>query len=172
MSRPRAAESPRGFVALAASRPASARVRALALVAATLASAGAARAETTIANAWMRPAPAGAASADAYADVRVDAPATLVAVRTPAAARVDIVVRDPRDPASAPRVVDKLALPAGETRFALKGSVLRLVDVKSAIGPGAPVSLRFEFVDAAGKASAVDAGVQVRGFVAPPAAMR
>ena len=147
-------------------------VRAIALAFFAMIAASVARAETTIANAWMRPAPAGAASADAYADVRVDAPATLVAVRTPAARRVDIVVHDPRDPASVPHVVDRLALNAGETRFALKGSVLRLVDVKSAIVPGEPMPLRFEFVDASGKASSVEAKVQVRGLVAPPAAMR
>lgn len=147
-------------------------VPALALAAVALAAPVAARAETTIANAWMRPAAAGAASADAYADVRVDAAATLVAVRTPVARRVDLVLHDPRDPASVPRVVDKVALPPGETRFALKGSVLRLVDVKDAIAPGEPVPLRFEFVDASGKAYAVEAKVQVRGLVAPPAAMR
>ena len=147
-------------------------IRALALVASALVSIGVARAEATIANAWMRPAAAGAASADAYADVRVDAPATLVAVRTPAASRVDIVVHDPRDPSSVPRVVDKLAIPAGETRFALKGSVLRLVGVKSTIASGDAVPLRFELVDASGKAHAVEAKVQVRGLISPPAAMR
>ena len=65
-------------------------------------------------------------------------------------------------------VVDKLALPVGESRFALKGSVLRLVDVTSTVAPGQPVPLAFEFADAAGGKLVVEALVQVRGLVAAP----
>ncbi len=150
------------------------RSLALALALATLAgTAGAAMAAPQIANAWMRPAAAGSASADAYADVRTDAPLALVAVRTPVARSVEIVVHNPKDPASRPRVVERLALPVGETRFALKGSVLRLVDVASAVTPGKPVPVTFEFADAAGGKLVVDALVEVRGLVAaPPAASR
>lgn len=143
-----------------------------ALVGCAFLAAGAAQAEVTIANVWMRPAAAGAARADAYADLRTGTPATLVAVRTPAARRVDIVVHDPRDPSSVPHVVEKLAIPRGETRFALKGSVLRLVDVTQAIAPGHPVPLRFELADESGKLTTVEAQVEVRGFVGAPAAMR
>jgi len=148
------------------------RAFALALACAITFAAEVARAEPAVANAWMRPAPSGAKSADAYADLRTDAPVTLVAVRTSAARRVDLVLHDPRDAASVPRVVDKLALPAGETRFALKGSVLRLVDVARPIVPGEGVVLAFEFVDAAGRTSGVEARVEVRGFAALPAAKR
>jgi periplasmic copper chaperone A len=134
---------------------------------ATLAASASALAAPTVANAWMRPAAKGAASADAYADLRTDVPVTLVAVKTPVARAVEIVVVDPKDASRAPRVVESLALPAGETRFALRGSVLRLVDVARDLSNATPVPLRFEFRDAAGATLAVDAEVQVRGLVAP-----
>jgi copper(I)-binding protein len=119
-----------------------------------------------IQNAWMRPALAGA-SADAYADVITERPLTLARVRTPLARAVEIVLLDPRDPNDRPKVVDKLALKAGETRFALKGSVLRLVDLRSTITTERPVPLTFEFVDDAGEKSVVEILVQVRGLLPP-----
>ena len=120
-----------------------------------------------IQNAWMRPAAAGAASADAYADIVTPTPLTLVRVRTPVARAVEIVLLDPRDPAATPKVVDKLDLRAGETRFALRGSVLRLRDVNATLATERPVPLTFEFVDDAGAKSAVEVLVQVRGLLAP-----
>ena len=119
----------------------------------------------TIQNAWMRPALEGSATADAYADVVTDAPLTLVRVRTPVARSVEIVMHDPRDPASTPTVVDKVALKPGETRFALRGSVLRLREVTATLTSATPVPMTFEFVDGAGKATAVEALVQVRGLM-------
>jgi len=148
-------------------------MRAVALVLALAAAPVSALAAPQIANAWMRPVAAGTASADAYADVRTDAPITLVAVRTPVARAVEIVVHNPKDPASTPHVVDRLALPAGETRFALRGSVLRLVGVLGTAAPGQPVPLAFEFADATGGKVVVEAFVEVRGLVAAqPAAPR
>ena len=150
--------------------------RTLALAAAFAALAAAplpALAAPQIANAWMRPVAAGSASADAYADVRTEAPLTLVAVRTPVARAVEIVVHDPKDAASKPRVVERLALPVGETRFALRGSVLRMVAVTSTVAPGHPVPVAFEFADATGARVVVDALVEVRGlFAAQPPAPR
>ena len=120
-----------------------------------------------IVNAWMRPAVPGS-TVDAYADIRTGVPLVLTGVKTASAARVDIVLMDP--PGSGDlKVVPELALPAGQTRFALKGSVLRLVEVQAPLGNGDPVTLRFEFRDAAGRRSSVDAPVTVRGFApAPP----
>ena len=143
-------------------------MRALAIAVATCAlavtfSAGAA---PLIQNAWMRPALAGA-SADAYADVVTERPLTLARVRKPVARAVEIVLLDPRDPNDKPKVVDKLALKAGETRFALKGSVLRLVDLRSTLTTERPVPLSFEFVDDAGEKSVVEVLVQVRGLLPP-----
>ena len=137
-------------------------IAALALALAALPSLAA----TTVQNAWMRPAAAGA-TADAYADVIVDAPLTLVRVRTPAARAVEIVLLDPKDPAATPKVVETLALKPGETRFALRGSVLRLRDVTTTITGERPVLLTLEFVDAAGATSAIEVPVQVRGLLAP-----
>lgn len=128
----------------------------------------AAHAEPRIANAWMRPAAAGAASADAYADIRTAEPVTLVGVRTSAARAVEIVVADPGNAGTA-RAVERLALPAGETRFALRGSVLRLLDIRTTLANGSPVVLAFEFVDARGAKSTVETPVQVRGLVVPAA---
>ena len=85
---------------------------------------------------------------------------------------VEIVVRDrPGDIADPPRVVASLAIPAGETRFAMRGSVLRLVGVTQAVLPGTSVPLAFEFRDARGAKTVVETLVQVRGlFVPQPAA--
>jgi len=143
------------------------RAVAAAALAAALVASGVADAAPRIANAWMRPAAAGAASADAYADIITESALTLVRVRTPVARAVEIVVLDPKDPAATPRVVDKLAIPAGETRFALRGSVLRLVDVTSSLSSERPVPLAFEFVDDAGGKSVVEVLVQVRGLLVP-----
>ena len=142
-----------------------ARVAAFAIAA--LAAPALAQSPPTIANAWMRPAAAGA-QVDAYADIRTAAPVTLAGVRTASAGRVEIVLMDP--PGSGElKVVPSLALPAGVTRFALKGSVLRLVDVRAPLSNGDPVVLSFDFRDAAGATTTVDAPVTVRGFMpAPP----
>ena len=141
-------------------------MRALVFAACALALTVDASAAPQIWNAWMRPAAAGA-SADAYADVVTERPLTLARVRTPLARAVEIVVLDPRDPGDKPKVVDKLALKAGETRFALKGSVLRLVDLRSTLTLERPVPLAFEFVDDAGETSVVEILVQVRGLLPP-----
>ena len=139
---------------------------AVSLAAALLAS-GVADAAPRIANALMRPSAAGAAAADAYADIITESALTLVRVRTPVARAVEIVVLDPKDTAATPRVVDKLAIPAGETRFALRGSVLRLVDVRSTLTSERPVPLAFEFTDYAGETTIVETLVQVRGLTLP-----
>jgi len=131
---------------------------------ATIAFATAVGAAPLIQNAWMRPALAGA-SVDAYADVITERPLTLARVRTPVAREVEIVLLDPRDPNDKPKVVDKLALKSGETRFALKGSVLRLVGLRSTLTQERPVPLAFEFVDDAGEKSVVEVLVQVRGLL-------
>ena len=128
----------------------------------------AAHAAPIIQNARMRPALAGG-SADAYADVITERPLTLARVRTPVARAVEIVLLDPRDPDAKPKVVDKLDLKSGETRFALKGSVLRLVDLRSTLTQERPVPLAFEFVDDAGEKSVVEILVQVRGLLPPKA---
>ena len=143
------------------------RAIAAAALVATFCASGIAEAAPRIANAWMRPAAAGAPSADAYADIVTETALTLVRVRTPVARAVEIVLLDPRDPAATPRVVDKVAIPSGETRFALRGSVLRLVDVRSALTPERPVPLAFEFTDYLGEKIVVEALVQVRGLLPP-----
>jgi copper(I)-binding protein len=142
------------------------RAFAFAIAACALALTSHASAAPQIQNAWMRPALAGA-SADAYADVVTERPLTLARVRTPVAREVEIVLLDPRDPGATPKVVDRLDLKAGETRFALKGSVLRLVDLRSTVTTERPVPLAFEFVDDAGVKSVVEVLVQVRGLLPP-----
>jgi len=136
------------------------------VLAAVLAAPAFAQEPPQIVNAWMRPAVPGS-DVDAYADIRTGVPIVLAGVRTASAARVDIVLMDP--PGSGElKVVAELALPAGQTRFALKGSVLRLVEVQAPLANGDPVMLRFEFRDAAGRRSSVDAPVTVRGFASAP----
>ena len=59
-------------------------------------------------------------------------------------------------------------VPAGrELRFALRGNVLRLVDIQRSLGNADPVPLRFEFRDANQRAVIATTQLQVRGLIAP-----
>jgi copper(I)-binding protein len=141
----------------------SARLVRAVLAAALLAAATGAAADVKLANPWMRPAAPGD-DADVYVDIRSDASLTLVAVVTPVAKAVEIRVAEAVDGPT--KAVPSLAVAAGrETRFAYRGSVLRLVGVRQQLANGTPVPLTLEFRDAAGKAVTATTNVEVRGLV-------
>jgi len=123
-------------------------------------------ADVTLANAWMRPAAAGE-NAQAYVDIRSDASLKLVAVTTPMAREVEIVVVQAKADGFESNAVSTFDVPAGtQTRFAYRGNVLRLVGVMEPLANGTPVPLTLEFRDADGRTVKATTNVQVRGLVA------
>lgn len=142
----------------------------LALAAVLLAAAPAqARAEVELVNGWMRPAYAGQPRAAVYVDIRSAQPLKLVGAATPLAGRVELVLVDPPSPDPAThRVVEELPVAGGrETRLALGGSHIRLVDIVRDLPPSERWPLELAFVDAAGKRLSVTAEVLVRGLMPP-----
>ena len=57
-----------------------------------------AAADVTLANAWLRPAAAGAAEVPVYVDIRSTEALELVGARSPAARGAELVLVDPPDP--------------------------------------------------------------------------
>lgn len=125
-------------------------------------------AEVTLKNAWMRPAPAGAASARAYVDIVSDTALALAGASTPIASKVQIVlVKRLGDPESE-EVVPSLAVLAGATtRLAYLGDHLRLVGVTRDIANGDSVPLTLTFKDTAGRPVKATTNVVVRGLLLP-----
>ena len=88
----------------------------------------------TVAEPWLRPARAGAAT-ELYLELRASAPATLVAVRAPVAARVTLVD-------AYGRAVPSLALPGGAAvRLAPGGPRIRLAALAQGLQRGGHVPL-------------------------------
>jgi copper(I)-binding protein len=141
----------------------------LALAAVLLAAAPTqARAEVELANGWMRPAYAGQPSAAVYVDIRAEQPVRLVGANVALAKRVELVLVEPpsNDPATH-RVVAELPVAVGrETRLALGGSHLRLLDVVRDVPPGERWPLELLFVDASGRRFSATTEVLVRGLMA------
>ena len=127
-----------------------------------------AQAGVTFANGWMRPAAAGAASADAYIDVTTDEALTLVGVTTPVAASVELVQGQVSAGEYRTSVVGQVAIAAKSTyRFARLGNVLRLSGLAQGVRTGDSVALTFTFRDAAQHTSTASATIVARGAVDP-----
>ena len=110
----------------------------------------------TVAEPWVRPAGAGTAT-ELYLELRASAPATLVAVRVPLAARADLVN-------ARGRTVPALALPAGTlVRLAPGGSRIRLSALREAIARGGhvPLTLVVRAADGAEQEIPVEAEVRL-----------
>jgi copper(I)-binding protein len=124
--------------------------------------------EVTLRNAWMRPAPAGAASARAYVDIVSDTALVLAGASTPMASKVEIVlVKRLGDPESE-EVVTSLAVLAGATtRLAYLGDHLRIVGVTRDVANGDLVPLTLTFKDTAGRPVKATTNVVVRGVLLP-----
>jgi hypothetical protein len=140
---------------------------ALALACAAAFAAPAAAAEVTLANAWLRPAAAGAADAPVYVDIRATEALELVGARSPVARGAELVLVDPPDPdPTARKVVARIAVAAGrETRLAYLGSHVRLTGISRDLAPGMRVPLELTFADAHGKRRTVATEALVRGIV-------
>jgi copper(I)-binding protein len=133
-----------------------------------LAAGTAAAADVKLDNAWMRPAYAGQAQAMVYVDIRASEPLRLVAARSPAAKRAELVVVDPPGaPPDQHRVVPELPVSgSGVTRLAYLGSHVRLLDVGEDLYAGRSLVLELEFVDARGKRHRASTEAVVRGIAA------
>jgi hypothetical protein len=140
--------------------------RAALAFAACLAS-GSAVAEVALANAWLRPATAGADDVQVYVDIRSTEALELVGARSPAARDAELVLVDPPDPdPTARRVVEKIAVAAErETRLAYLGSHIRLKGVLRDLPPGTRIPLELTFADANGRRRTVTTEALVRGVV-------
>ena len=140
---------------------------AVAALGAALALVPAARAEVTLANAWLRPAAAGAEAALVYVDIRATDALDLVGARSPFARGAELVLVDPPDPdPTARRVVAKIPVAAGgETRLAYLGSHVRLTGVTRDLVPGMRVPVELTFADAQGNRRTATADALVRGIV-------
>jgi periplasmic copper chaperone A len=129
---------------------------------------GAAQAQLTAANAWLRPVAAGQKEAQLYVDLRATEPVKLVAASSPIARRAELVLLDPPDAQSGKlRVVSEIAVaPNAETRLAFRGSHVRLLDITRAANPGEHVAVELTFVAASGRRQSVSTHALVRGLVA------
>jgi copper(I)-binding protein len=119
---------------------------------------------------WMRPAAAGAASAEAYVDVRADAALAIVGVRTDIARTVELVAApgpDPGQPAAARGDGQFMLAPGEKLRFARHGNVLRLRGIVRSVDVGDTVRLEFAFEDASHRMRSATAAIVVRGVAAP-----
>lgn len=125
-------------------------------------------ADVTLQNAWMRPAPAGTATAKAYVDIASDRALELVGAASPAAKKVSLVAVTVKDTTIDEKVVKSLPVAAGKpTRLAFNGNHLRLSDITRDIGNGVPVPLTLTFRDTAGKSLEVKTEILVRGLLRP-----
>jgi periplasmic copper chaperone A len=129
---------------------------------------GAAAAQVSLQNAWMRPAPAGAATAKAYVDITSDAALELIGASTPAAKKVDLVLVTVKDTSVDEKIVKVLSVAAGKpTRLAFNGNHLQLSGITRDIGNGVPVPLTLTFRDAMGKQVQATTDILVRGLLRP-----
>jgi hypothetical protein len=142
-------------------------LRHAALACAAALAAGSAMAEVNLANAWLRPAPAGAAEVAVYVDIRATEPLELVDARSPVARGAELVRVDPPDPdPAARRVVARIPVAAGrETRLAYLGSHVRLTGVTRDLVPGMRIPVELTFADATGQRRTVAVEALVRGVV-------
>jgi copper(I)-binding protein len=125
-------------------------------------------AEVTLKTAWLRPAAAGMAEAQAYVDITSDSDLELVGASTPFARKVELVLVAMKNDVPDLQVVTSMRVPAGKTtRLAYRGSHLRLVEITKSFGNGTavPLTLLFKSPDGKEVTAAVDA--QVRGLLLP-----
>jgi hypothetical protein len=135
-----------------------------------IADAGAIAEDVTLKTAWMRPAAAGTAEAQAYVDI-VNAGAKdldLVGATTPYAKKAELVQLAAGGDLSQAKVVKSMPVPAGKTtRLAYRGSHLRLIDITQDIGNGTAVPLTLTFKTPEGKEVIARVNAQGRGLLLP-----
>jgi copper(I)-binding protein len=144
-------------------------VAACAVAAACVAAAGdPVGASIVLKTAWLRPAAAGMAEAQAYVDITSASDLVLVGASTPFAKKVELVEVTMKDDKPEAKVVASMPVPGGKTtRLAYRGSHLRLVDITRDFGNGTPVPLTLEFKSPDGKEMTASVNATVRGVLLP-----
>ena len=143
-------------------------VAACAFAAACVAAAGDPAPGITLKTAWLRPAAAGMAEAQAYVDIISASDLVLVGASTPFAKKVELVEVTMKDDKPEAKVVASMPVPGGKTtRLAYRGSHLRLVDITKDFGNGTPVPLTLEFKSPDGRQLTASVNATVRGVLLP-----
>jgi copper(I)-binding protein len=141
-----------------------------ALLAGALFSSGA-LAQVMVSEAWIRATVPQQKSAGAFMRLRSAAPATLVAVRSPAAASAEIHQMQMQGQTMTMHAVDAVALPAGqEVSFGPGGYHVMLFGLKRQLKAGDSVALTLVVEDAARKRSEVNVAVPVKPIAFQPPA--
>jgi copper(I)-binding protein len=141
----------------------------LALAAAGL-FAGAALAQVTVTDPWVRATVPAQKSAGAFLQVRSAKDARLVGVRTPVAGSAELHQMEMQGQSMKMRPVDGIALPAGQVvKLASGGYHVMLFDLKHQLKEGETVPLTLVVEDARHKRSEVTVTVPVKplGYSAP-----
>ncbi len=122
----------------------------------------------TLKTAWLRPAAAGMADAQAYVDIVSATDLELVGASTPFAKKVELVQVTMKGDVAESKVVTSMPVPGGKTtRLAYRGSHLRLVEIAKSFGNGTPVPLTLAFKSPDGKDVTATIDAQVRGLLLP-----
>ena len=136
-------------------------------------SAGARAADPITANvvlktAWLRPAAAGMAEAQAYVDIVSETDLELVGASTPFAKQVELVQVTMKNDLPEQKVVKSMPVPGGKTtRLAYRGSHLRLVEITTSFGNATKVPLTLAFKSSDGRDVTATIDAQVRGLLLP-----
>ena len=124
----------------------------------------------TLKTAWLRPAAAGMADAQAYVDIISGSGSDLelVGASTPFAKKVELVQVTMKNDLAESKVVTSMPVPGGKTtRLAYRGSHLRLVEIAKSFGNGTAVPLTLAFKSLDGKEVTATIDAQVRGLLLP-----
>jgi len=132
-------------------------------------------ANVVLKTAWLRPAAAGMAEAQAYVDIVSETDLELIGASTPFAKRVELVRVTMKNDVPQQEVVKSMPVPGGKTtRLAYRGSHLRLIEITTSFGNATKVPLTLAFKSPEGKDVSATIDAQVRGLLLPqqmPAAL-
>lgn len=116
-----------------------------------------------VSNAWARATMPGQNVGAAYLDLRSPAAATLVKAESAAAKSVEIHTMSMNNGVMQMRMLEKLALPAGETvKLSPGGLHLMLFGLKKPLQKGEQITLTLYFEYAGGKTGKLDVSAPVR----------
>jgi copper(I)-binding protein len=140
----------------------------LALLAGALAS-GAALAQVSVSDAWVRATVPQQKSAGAFMRLRAATPARLVSVSTPVADRAELHQMQMQGHTMTMHAVDAVALPAGQdVDLGPGGYHVMLFGLKKQLKEGDSVPLTLVIEDAAGKRHEVQASAPVKPITFQP----
>ncbi len=134
-----------------------------------LAYAGAASAEVTVTDAWIRGTVPGQRATGAFMQLRSTTNATLVGVTTPAAKAAEIHTMVNDAGVMKMRAIASLALPAGKTvEMGPGGYHVMLLDLAKPMKEGETVPVTLTFADADGRTTTQEVRATVRALTAGP----